>query len=178
MEKVFRRRHQVRDSGVTVLRSGFDVPVDLIRFSQAETTAGAAVSAALGAAELTPFQRVELYVRIDLAAGRHVYGREAPDGYFATEVTVTGPEGLAVEEPRFPPTRPFRVEGIDEQFQVLDGEIEIAVPLVSSIREGESVPIDVEVRYQACDDYECYLPQTERLHLDVPLGRLNSPARR
>ena len=55
--------------------------------------------------------------------------------------------------------------------------MEIVVPLVCGLREGESVPIDIEVRYQACSDRECFLPTTQRLRLDVPLGRLNSQRR-
>ncbi len=91
---------------------------------------------------------------------------------------MTGPEGLRVEEPRYPATRPFRVQGLSEVFQVLDGEVEIVVPLVSAIREVDSTPIDVEVRYQACNDRECFLPQTERLRLEIPVGQLTRPQQR
>ena len=177
MEKVFRRQHQVRDSAATVLRSGFDVPVDLIRFSQTEAAAGATVSAALGTPELTPFQRVELYVRIELAEGLHVYGREAPDGYVPTAVTVTGPEALRLEEARFPATKPFRV-GHRRAVPGARRRDRDRGPARLLAPRGKNAPIDVEVRYQACDDRECYLPQTERLHLEAPLGRLVLPQRR
>ena len=123
-------------------------------------------------------QQLDLYVRIDLDEGLHAYDQPVPEGYLATEVTVTGPEGLRVGEPQYPPTKPFRVEALNEEFQVFEGRVEIVVPLVSAVREGEHVPIDVEVRYQACDDRECFLPQTERLHLEAPLGALNRPQRR
>ena len=169
----------MRETAATVLRSGFEVPVDLGGFPHCATTeAGATVSATLGARDLKFMQRSELYVRIDLDEGLHVNGRSAPEGYFPTEVRVTGPEGLRVEEPRYPPTEPFRIQGLEEQFQVLTGGVEIVVPLLSAVRKGDSVPIEIEVRYQACNERECLLPKTERLHLDVPLGQLNRPQQR
>jgi hypothetical protein len=42
----------------------------------------------------------------------------------------------------------------------------------------EAIPLDVTVRYQACNDRECFLPQTKTLHLDVPAEALNRPQRR
>ena len=177
--KVFHREYQIRATGATVLRSGFGSEVEQGGSLMAESAAGGAtVSATLAARELKFMQQIDLYVRIDLDEGLHAYGQPVPEGYFATEVIVTGPEGLRVGEPQYPPTKPFRIEALDEEFQVFEGRVEIVVPLVSAVREGEHVPIDVEVRYQACDDRECFLPQTERLHLDVPLGTLNRPQRR
>ncbi len=35
---------------------------------------------------------------------------------------------------------------------------------------GESVSIEVEVRYQACDEQVCYLPALERIEIELPLG--------
>ena len=178
-EKVFRREYQIRATGATVLRSGFGADVEQGGSLTAESAAGGAtVSATLTARELKLMQQLDLYVRIDLDEGLHAYGQPVPEGYLATEVTVTGPEGLRVGEPQYPPTKPFRVEALNEEFQVFEGRVEIVVPLVSAVREGEHVSIDVEVRYQACDDRECFLPQTERLHLEAPLGALNRPQRR
>lgn len=175
-EKFFHREYQVRETAATVLRSGFGVAIDLAGSPTAESTvADVSVSAMLAANELKFMQRADLYVRITLAEGLHVNGQPAPEGYFATEVEVSGPEGLRVGEPRFPATTPFRIEGLNEQFQVFEGDVEIAVPLISAIREGDAVSIEVEVRYQACNDHECFLPSTERLRLTAPLGRINRP---
>lgn len=178
-DKFFHRQYQVRETGSTLLRSGFRLPVDLGGSPQSTAMAeGARLSVTLGARDLKFMQRAELYVRIDLAEGQHVNGPETPTGYFPTEVLVTGPAGLRVEEPRYPATKPFRVQGLSEEFQVLDSDVEIVVPLVSAIREVDSIPIEIEVRYQVCDERECFLPQTERLRLDVPLGQLTRPQQR
>ncbi len=175
-EKFFHREYQVRETSATVLRSGFRVPVDPRSFAHAEIASdGVRVSATLGATELHPMQRADLYVTLDLDQGLHIQGPTVPDGYVATKVAVTGTEGLRVGEPQFPATKPFRIEGLQEDFQVLDGEVVIVVPLVSTMREGDSVSIDVEVSYQACNDQECFLPKTEQFHLEVPLAPINRP---
>ncbi len=178
IEKYFHREYQIRETAPTILQSGFHVPVDLTRFlGTGSQLPGAQVSVSLAARELRFMQRADLYVHLQLAEGLHVYGQPVPDGYYATEVKVHGPEGLRIGKPGYPPTRPLRVAGLPEEFHIFEGDLDIVVPLVWAAREGESVPIDIEVRYQACSDVECFLPETVRLHLDVPIGRLNSAAR-
>ncbi len=177
-EKYFHREYQVRETGSTVLRSGFGAAIDLSDAPHAEAEDGGKVSATLGGASLAFMQRADLYVRIELEPGLHMNGPQAPEGFFATEVTVTGPDDLRVGEVQFPPTMPFRIDGLDEDFAVFEGGVEVVVPLVSALREGDTIPLVIEVQYQACNDRECFLPQRQTLHLDVPVGKLNLPQRR
>jgi hypothetical protein len=177
-EKFFHREYQIRETGSTVLRSGFGAALDLSDAPSVEVEDGAKVTATLGGASLAFMQRGDLYVRIDLDEGLHVNGPEVPDGFVATEVTVTAPEGVRVGETTYPETMPFQIEGIDEQFDVFEGGVEVAVSLISTLRDGEMLPLEIAVQYQACNDRECFLPKTQTLHLDVPIGQLNMPQRR
>ena len=183
LAKHFNQHYRVRETAAALLRGDLDAPFDDSGFPAARSPAdsGGAVTVTLGAADLKPYQRGEFLVQIDLGDGLHVYGPDAPDGYVATDVRVSGPEGFDVEPALFPSTRPFRVDGIDEQFEVLDGEIRIAVPFVYAVEgaePGSTVPVDIEVRYQACNEHECLLPRTERVHMDLTLGALNHRAAR
>lgn len=173
--KFFHRRYQERETAEVVLHDGFSLPLDMS--GNPTVSDGAAVTATLGGEGLAVAQLAELYVRIELADGLHAYGQPVPDGYIATEVTVTAPESVQVGAARYPRTRPFRVAGIEEQFHVFEGDIEVTVPLMSMERELETVPLEIAVRYQACDERECFLPRDERLHLDVPVRRLNTRPR-
>ncbi|MGH0030840.1 MAG: protein-disulfide reductase DsbD domain-containing protein [Myxococcota bacterium] len=118
-----------------------------------------------------------LVARFELREGLHVYGEPVPDGMVATRVEVSGPEGLVTLDPVAPPTRPLHLAGLDLTLNVWDGGVDIAVPfypraeIVSECRpvDEEAVPVDVTVRYQACDDATCFAPKTETFHLD--LGR-------
>jgi len=115
-----------------------------------------------------------LYVDIDLDEGLHLYGQPIPEGFIPTEVGVEAPEGVRVDETRYPSTVPFQIDGIDEEFRTFEaGQIRIAVPISNGLAEGDSFPLKVNVRYQACTDRECFLPQNRTLELDVPLLALN-----
>ena len=178
-QKHFNTNYRVRESAEMIIRGDLGEWYDLEGYPSAD--GGGAVSASLGSRELKPFRRVDLLVRIDLPAGQHAYGEPVPDGLVATSVTVTGPEGLRADTPIMPATRPLFVEGVGEELQVFEGDIHIRVPL--SYRNGEapdggdSVPIGIEVRYQACDELVCFLPVEERLTLDAPLGGHLRPER-
>lgn len=178
-QKHFNTNYRVRESAETVIRGDLGEWYDIEGYPSA--TRGGAVSASLGSRELKPFSRVDLLVRIDLPDGQHAYGEPVPEGLVATSVTVTGPEELRADKPVMPSTRPLFVEGVGEELQVFEGDIHIRVPLSYRNAEapdgGDTVPIGVEVRYQACDELVCFLPVEERLTLDAPLGGHLRPER-
>lgn len=179
VEKIFHRRYQVRDDVESLLHTRFGAALDVSDDPAiAAESPGVRLSAVLGAREFVFQRRATLFVRLDLDAGLHAYGPPVPDGYVGTEVTVAGPDGLVVEPAVYPPTHPIHFEALNETLHVFEGEIEIAVPLTANIREGDTVPLEITVQYQACDDRQCFLPQRKTLQLDVPLSPLNRPPRR
>lgn len=173
--KFFRRYYRERETAETVLHDGLHLPVDMS--TNPAATDGAEVTAVLGAPALAFRQRANVYVRIALEAGVHVNGPVAPAGLIATSVTVRGPEQVGVHDAVYPPTRLFEVAGVNEPVPVFHGDVEIAVPIVSKFDEGESFPLEVEVRYQACTERECFIPRTRVLQLEVPIVPLNRPRR-
>ena len=178
-QKHFNTNYRVRESAEMIIRGDLGEWYDPAGYPAAD--GGGAVSASLGSPELKPFRRVDLLVRIDLPEGQHAYGEPVPDGLVATSVTVTGPEELRADAPVMPSTRPLLVEAVGEELQVFEGDIHIRVPLSYRSAEapdgGDSVPIGIEVRYQACDELVCFLPVQERLTLDAPLGGHLRPER-
>jgi hypothetical protein len=179
VQKYFHREYQIREAASFVLEEAFGLPVALDEHpGDSAAIEDVRISARLGAPDLKFRQRVDLHVRIDLPEGLHVGGPQVTESYIATEVTVTGPEGLSIGAPRYPATVPFQVEGLGVPIPVLEGDTVIRVELISGLREMETAPVDVEVRYQACNDRECFLPQAAKLHLELPLGTLNRAARR
>lgn len=179
VEKRFYRHYRTRPSSTSILKEAFGVDLDPGGHPRASVEAeGVRLSASLGAESLIPMQRTPLYVRFELDDELHVYAPPVPEGFVAAEVELDLPEGVRAEAPVYPPAHPFRVDGIEHEFMALDGDVEIAIPLSSTLTEGESVAIGVTVRYQACTPRECYLPRTERLELRVPIEDLNRPPRR
>ncbi len=179
VEKRFYRRYQVRDDVESLLHARFGAALHAEQDAAvAAESPGVRVSAVLGGSEFVFQRRATLFVRLDLDAGLHVYGPPVPEGYIGTEVTVAGPDGLIVEPAAYPPTHPVRFEALNETLHVIESPVEIAVPLTANIREGDAVPLEITVQYQACDDRQCFLPQRQVLQLDVPLAPLNRPPRR
>ena len=126
----------------------------------------------------------KLVVRFELAEGLHIYGPPVPDGMIATEVNVKGPSGLVIMDPVLPPAASLRLASPDVELQVWSGTVDIVIPfygvgeLVSEVRplDAESVMLEVDVRYQACDERTCLLPHSETFKLEVPLDVVEVPA--
>lgn len=186
VEKFFPRHLANRESAETVL----DTALGRVLMSEEEPASTcededvritAFLRGGKGSLKAGPVRR--LIVRFELRDGLHIYGEPVPEGMVATTVTVRGPEGLIVEEPILPPTRPLRLEGSGVELRVFEGTVDIALPvwanskLVSLVKpvEQTTARLEVSVRYQACDARTCLTPRTERLMVEVPVEPLTVP---
>ncbi len=126
----------------------------------------------------------KLVVRFELPQGMHIYGEPVPEGLTATTVTVSGPPGLATLPSESPPTETLHLDSMGVDLEVWSETVDIVVPfyatgeLASETRplDSDGITLDVEVRYQACNDNECLLPRTENLSLDLPLDVIDVPS--
>ena len=130
---------------------------------------GTDMSACLSPAMDNGSPRTVLTVDITVAPELHVYGEPIPEGFIPLSITVEPREGLVVGTPVFPPPTPHRMEGLDDLFYIYQGTISISLPL-TFMAAADATPLKVQVRYQACGEMGCYMPQTVELHL--PLQRL------
>ena len=174
ISKSFHREYQVRDAPATVLRSGFDVNADRSSIERdVRSDTGVGISVTLGAQTLSFMQHADLYVSLALANGLHAYGRPIPDGYQAVEVRGVAPDGVRVGEPVYPPTRPLRIAGLDELFNVYEERAIIRVPIVLAVRPTDSLTrltVNIEVGYQACTDQACFPPTREHVQIVINLA--------
>ena len=123
-------------------------------------------------------------VRCELGEGLHIYGQPVPDGMVPTTVKVTGPPGLVVGDPVFPAPEMLRLESMGVELPVWSGHVDIVVPfypvaeLASETRplDAANAPLQIEVRYQACNDAICFPPKTECLELELALDVIDVPA--
>ena len=125
----------------------------------------------------------KLVVRFELPQGMHIYGEPVPAGLTAAAVTVTGPPGLGTLPTEFPPTEPLHLHSMGVDLEVWSNTVDIVVPvyakgeLASETRplDSDSIALDIQVRYQACNDNECLLPRTETFTLDLPMDVIDVP---
>lgn len=124
----------------------------------------------------------QLVISVDLPDGLHIYDGPVPVGMMATSFTVVGPDGLRSLDVRKPPTETLDLPGVGP-LEVWSGQVDFVIPIwatdeIASLLRADnpdSITIELDVSYQACDDQTCRLPQTERLSLDVPVGAYVGP---
>jgi DsbC/DsbD-like thiol-disulfide interchange protein len=141
-----------------------------------QTTSGT-VRAVLAAPEIRQSQLIYLLIKIELPDGVHVYGEPAPPGYVPTSVAVSGPEGLVVEEPQFPPTQPLLVGGINEELFVFENDMAICLPLryeANNTPHGEPITLELDVRYQSCDEIQCFTPVREQFQFELKIEKTST----
>ena len=112
-------------------------------------------------------QRVWLTVELDIPEGLHVYGEPIPEGYYPLSVEVEPIERVEVGPARLPTTTPFRVQGLDESFEVFTGRTRVRVPVTFMLVDGGTLDIAVKVSFQACSATECMMPQSLRFVLPM-----------
>lgn len=153
----------------------------LLRLLTGESVASAGIAASarsdvvsavvrLDAASYFAYQRLGLGVRLAIEPGWHVYGPAAPHGYTPLSIALANaPAGLGLGEIPWPPTKPFRIEGLSERFEVYEGALELDIPIHFVIDRGSgSARFDVRTQYQACSATECLPPSVLVTSLDVP----------
>ena len=126
----------------------------------------------------------EIIVRFELADGLHLYGEPVPEGMLPLRITVKGPPGFLTEPPVYPQTETLTLKGMQIELSVWHGKFDVRIPfyavgeLASEVRplDQESAEIELEIRYQACDDNVCLIPRTERISLELPLEVVDVPA--
>jgi len=108
-----------------------------------------------------------LALDITVDPGLHVYGLPVPEGFIPLSVdVVSSPEGVSIGAPVFPPPTPHQMEGFDEAFFIYEGSLSVSIPLTVKAK-GDDSELEVKVRYQACGDRGCFMPQTVELNLPV-----------
>lgn len=167
-EKRFYASYRERDTGVSLLERvvGIAAPSHGPLVSVAGD--GVAVRAWLDADHYTWGQRIWLTVQLTMEPAFHVYGRPIPDGYYPVEIRVEPIERVAIGEPQWPEPKPFRIEGLEEEFRVYEGELQVSLPMTFMVVDGGDQTVRVQVSYQACTAAECLAPVTKGIELKLP----------
>ena len=111
--------------------------------------------------------RAALVLDVDLKPKMHVYAPGA-EGYIAIDWTMEPVKGLSQYDVELPPSKTLMLPAINEAAPVYEGRFRlIRDVLIGQPNEIEHL-LDADgkllvkgaLRYQACDDKVCYLPQT------------------
>lgn len=164
--------YRVRAGGRRLLAELLGTPTEAPADAPAASAREAVVSAvvALDSPTYYAYQRLGLRIELNIAPGWHIYGPETPDGYVPLSLAVASePAGARLGPVPWPPTQPFAVAGLDEQFAVYDGTVRIDAPVEFIIqRDSGAARLDVTISFQACNATECFAPSSITASLTVP----------
>jgi hypothetical protein len=177
VQKRFAQSYRERETGVGMLEQGFGIKSAVHGAEARAQTEGVEICAYLDSSTYRFFQRLWLTVELTIAPGLHVYGQPIPAGFMPLAIEVTPISGVVVGTSRFPPPHPYKLDGLDEDLFVYEGQVTVSVPL-TFIQEGDEQTVHVTIRHQACSATDCLRPSAITLSLSVQEADLIERPRR
>ena len=117
--------------------------------------------------------RALLHVDVVLKPKMHVYAPDQPkdQDYMPIALAIDKSDAYRLEKPRFPASQKFFFAPLKETQHVYSKAFRITQPVTLSKTAVGDVVVKGNVRYQACDDAICYIPQTVPVQWTVPAAR-------
>lgn len=124
------------------------------------------LTAAASNAVVTVGQRVALTLEIELKPGMHVYA-PGVEGYIPIDWTMKESDAASAHEVSFPKSQMLRLPAIDETVPAYTGRFRLtrdvtigaADKVKPALNNAGQLTLEGTLRYQACDDRVCYIPQ-------------------
>lgn len=177
-EKHFEKGYRDRPSGGYLLRKVANVPTAM---SVTASIVDGPVRVSVGT-ENTTFRALQtqmLFVHLEVAAGFHVYTDPVPTGYVPLSVDVRSEAGVQVSTLTLPMGRLLEIEELAERLFVLEDLVELQIPFKLGgaryhVNDGQlrddpltitEFALEVVVRYQVCNDRQCFPPGEQRLSI-------------
>jgi hypothetical protein len=127
---------------------------------------GKQLTAAIGAsnAMVAPGQRIALTLDVDLGPNMHVYA-PGVEGYIPIDWKVEDSGAAEVHAPAFPRAEKLYLKAIDETVPAYRNHFRLLrdITIKPAVDGSGRFTVDGSLRYQACDDRVCYIPQTLKL---------------
>jgi hypothetical protein len=181
--KYFEDNYRERDTASQVLVRQFGVRLGLAE-SRLET-GHLKLTTWASNATASQGQLISLIVDAELKPRMHVYA-PGVKGYIPIDWSLTPSKAGAAREPSYPPSKTLHLPVINEMAPVYEGKFRLVrevtigteADLKPLLKDGQDLVFEGSFRYQACDDRECYLPQTVPLRWTLrfqPLDRQRVP---
>ena len=149
---------------------------EVILEGRSETTENVTVEVTLDGESLPAGLTREIVAVLRVPEGRHLYGEPVSGGLVAASIELDETPGILSYTPVFPDTRPLTLSGDGHTLQIYDGDVVLRLPVAQNGRtmnkdeDGRWVTVSGRVRWQACDQESCGLPEEQRFEIRVPAG--------
>ena len=115
-----------------------------------------------------PGNAFDVEVQLELAEGWHINANPSSwDLLIPTTVSVSPDASVGILSVTYPKGKPFHADWRETPISIYEGNITIEMKL--KLKPGETIekafPLNIDVRYQACDEHRCLPPSTATLRL-------------
>ncbi len=156
----FRQRYTVRDILSGNIASAAAGPRVETQTKHLKLTVSASDSV------VRPGEHIRLLLSIEMKPNMHVYA-PGVEGYIAIDWKMSDSAGFKTGAVEFPPSKMLHLAAIDETVPVFQGNFVLQREIVVSqekqltpvLSAGKQLVVEGTLRYQACDDRLCYIPQ-------------------
>jgi hypothetical protein len=165
ISKYFEDDYKERVSASDILVRQFGTPADAT--GAGVETKHLRVTTAASTSTARPGQKIALSLDLDLNPKMHVYS-PGVQGYIPIDWKLDEGPFVKLHAFDYPPSQQLRLEVIQETVPVYQGRVRLSRDITFG-PEGALKPLIAtsgdlilkgSLRYQACDDHECFLPQT------------------
>jgi hypothetical protein len=112
--------------------------------------------------------QAEVVIPVAVLKGHHIQANPATlPNLISTELVIETVEGLAVDKTTYPKSKAWRLTSAGKEIQTYDGQVEFKVGVVASSIKPGKYQIKGKLRYQACDEKNCFFPAAA--DISVPL---------
>jgi DsbC/DsbD-like thiol-disulfide interchange protein len=177
VEKYFEEDYSQRYTAAAILTKQFGAPAGEAHSTIEAKHLKLSVSAAPSVVHTG--QRIVLAADIDLPPGTHVYA-PGVQGYIPIDLSIVASDAIVPHPAVYPPSKILHLKVINEKVPVYTNQVRIIreVTIGKNAKPGD-LTINGTFRYQACDDKECFIPETVpvrwALHVEA-LDRQRAPA--
>jgi DsbC/DsbD-like thiol-disulfide interchange protein len=112
-------------------------------------------------------------VFLDIQQGWHINANPAqPKNLIPTRFTITSTTGITLDQVAYPKGKPFQIEGLEAPAVVYEKQVilrgKLTIP--ADVKNAAFDPLEINIRYQPCNDQQCLAPKTAKLTGKVPIA--------
>ena len=108
-------------------------------------------------------QRIKLMLDVQLPQKSHIYA-PGVQGYIPIDWKLKASDAFEELSLRYPPSRDMHLKAIGETVPVYEGKLALEREVIAAQKfTGPELRIEGELRYQVCDDKQCFVPETAQL---------------
>ena len=128
--------------------------------------------------KVQPGSQFQIAVVVEIAEGWHVNANPAGEGLIGTEIIFPDTPHFAFEEVVYPKGEVLKIDSIGEAPVYYDT---ITIGIQADLRQNapiEPITLDLQLRYQACNDAQCLLPETLAFAIPIEIVSMEETIQR